>query len=100
MVVTNKYCPRSAVKEYKLSGISCVNACEKFNLPEICCESDSDNNYASAEKCQLTVDSQSQDLRRACPLAYNYDDSSNLWKCTNSAGYLITFCPLNARITK
>ncbi|KAL0798984.1 hypothetical protein Bca101_054159 [Brassica carinata] len=95
MVVTNKYCPRSPV-EQTLLGLSCDNVCDKFNLPQICCQSDSDNNYASAEKCQLTVDSQSQDLRHACPLSYNYDDSSNLWKCNNSAGYLVTFCPLSS----
>ncbi|KAL0698895.1 hypothetical protein Bca4012_055017 [Brassica carinata] len=91
MVASHEDC--SLAVEYGdvgIGGVSCVNYCEKFHLPKICCESDSDNNYASSEKCQLTVDTQSQDLRDACPLA------SNLWKCKNSAAYLINFCPLSA----
>lgn len=110
MVVTNTitYCTFSFAA---FSGTRCTNACEKFNLPDICCHSDSHNNYTSSEKCQLTVGSQSPDLRTACPLASlndedgllsnDYGDSGHHHlKCTNSADYLVTFCPSSTRTTK
>ncbi|KAJ4879745.1 PR5-like receptor kinase [Raphanus sativus] len=96
MVVSNNtYCTAA------LSSLfTCINSCEKFNLPQICCQSDNHNNYTSSEKCQLTVDTQSQELSNECPLSYDYNDSGNPLKCTNSAGYLVTFCPTSTMTTK
>ncbi|CAH8277383.1 unnamed protein product [Arabidopsis lyrata] len=92
VVNLNKTCPL----ELKVMGssdkehpIACMNACEKFRLPEFCCYGE----YGTPEKCQPTL--YSKNFKNDCPLAYSYayDNENSTVRCSNSPNYVITFCP-------
>ncbi|KAG7611098.1 Protein kinase domain [Arabidopsis suecica] len=92
VVNLNKTCP----SELKVMGssnkehpIACMNACQKFGLPEFCCYGE----YGKPAKCQPTL--YSTNFKNECPLAYSYayDNENNTFRCSNSPNYVITFCP-------
>ncbi|EOA23325.1 hypothetical protein CARUB_v10019327mg [Capsella rubella] len=94
VVNLNKTCPselRVMGSHDKVQPIACMNACEKFGLPEFCCSGE----YGTPDKCQPSL--YSKNFKNECPLAYSYayDDTTSTFKCSNSPNYIITFCPNN-----
>ncbi|EOA25155.1 hypothetical protein CARUB_v10018466mg [Capsella rubella] len=92
VVNLNKTCPselRVMGSSNKEQPIACMNACDKFGLPEFCCYGE----YGTPEKCKPTL--YSKNFKNECPLAYSYayDDSNTTVRCSNLANYIITFCP-------
>ncbi|CAH8349838.1 unnamed protein product [Eruca vesicaria subsp. sativa] len=89
----------SPQNELTCSSIDCmaINACTKFNLPQICCGSNDspNNNYASAEKCQVTVDPRSDYLNEECRRnALNYVDKANPFEMHKLRWLSYHFLPL------
>ncbi|XP_010435726.1 PREDICTED: LEAF RUST 10 DISEASE-RESISTANCE LOCUS RECEPTOR-LIKE PROTEIN KINASE-like 2.2 [Camelina sativa] len=93
VVNLNKTCPselRVMGRSNKQQPIACMNACDKFGLPEFCCYGE----HSTPETCQPTL--YSKNFKNECPLAYSYayDDRNSTVRCSNSANYILTFCPL------